>query len=327
MINEILNESTSRTKVLLIGSTGKLGKRVLKELISEDYRLEIRLLVRKNNTSSDSRNLIKFHGDLLIDDINPAIEWADIIINCSGIVSYKANDGNLLNSVNVQGVRNLIASCERFNKPLIHTSSAIAYGSSAVPICFSEELVEKNVYRGNYAQSKFESDQLVIASKIPYVILRPSTLISTLTNLYNFYKKGFIADLRGGASFAQIEEVAKAYVSAIDHLIKSPSQYIFNLGGNNLTFSEVFDCFNQLDYRKTRFVGNIFLSALSLFNDNFLSPFLNISILTRDNYLTGNRYTYLNSSKAIKHLNYSISPFEHSVKNILLYDHYRRRNP
>ncbi|MEJ6979767.1 SDR family oxidoreductase [Pedobacter sp. P351] len=327
MINEIESKTTSKTKVLLIGSTGKLGKGVLNELITHNDTLEVRLLVRKANGTAAHQNLIKYHGDLLFDDINPSIQWADIILNCSGMVSYRAEDARNLQSVNVQGVRNLITSCERFNKPLIHTGSAIAYGSSVVPICFSEEFDEQNVYRGNYAQSKFEADQLIIASKIPYVILRPSTLISTLTNLYNFYKKGFIADLRGGASFAQIEEVAKAYVSAIDLLIKSPSQYIFNLGGNNLAFSAVFDCFNELDYRRTRLVKKPFLSALSLVNDNFLNPVFNISILTRDNYLTGNRYTFLNSSKAIEHLNYTISPFEHSVKNILLYDHYRRRNP
>ena len=263
------------------------------------------------------KNLKLFDGDILNDSLEAAIAWADIVINCSGYVSYKKSEKKKLQQLNVTGVKNILHYCTLFHKKLIHSSSAIAYGSSKQSLLFHENSEPQDVYRGEYAKSNIQADNLIKASEIPYIILRPGTLVSTLTNLYQFYQKGFIADLRGGASFATFEDVAAAYIQAVDLSIATRCQDTFNLGGNNLTFQDVFNHFKAVKNLDSSFIRKEIMAGLSFANDYFIYPLFGKTILTRENYLTAMRFTFLDSSKAQKLLNYKISPFELSVKKVL----------
>jgi len=304
-------------KVLLIGATGKLGQFVLKQLLLNALRFETGLLLRNTGQYYNPYRLNLFEGDILDDSLQPAIRWADVVINCSGFVSYKNSDKEKIHLLNVRGVENILKYCILYHKKLIHTSSAIAYGSSKQPLLFQEDSELQNVYRGEYSKSKFEADSLIKASEIPYIILRPGTLISTLTSLYKFYQKGFIADLRGGASFAKFEDVAAAYINAMDLLVTTKCRETFNLGGNNLTFQEVFNHFKTVRPLDSTFIRKEIMAGLSFINDYFIYPLFKKSILTRENYLTAMHFTFLDSSKALKQLNYKIAPFEVSVKSVL----------
>lgn len=307
-------------KILLIGATGKLGSGVLKELQNYPEKYTIGLLLRNDVNFHNSPSVKIFKGDLLKDRIDDAVEWSDLIINCSGFVSYRKKDRQNLYQTNYRGLSNLLLTCEKLNKPLLHTSSAIAYGSSVNPLLFNEEGNYPSVYRGVYAQTKYDADQLIMISNIPWIILRPGTLLSTLKKLYKFYKKGFKAELKGGASFANLDEVSKAYISAVDLLLSGQGCQVFNLGGNNLRFSEVFEYFKRLESKDSIHINSKLLNGLSLLSDHLLEPAFGKSVLTRDNFKTGMRFTFLNSNKAKEKLAYTISPFEHSVKNVLLHD-------
>ncbi len=312
--------------VLIIGATGKLGNGVFTELLKHSDRYNVGVLVRNPQQLFVRENLEIFEGDILTRSLERPIQWADIIINCSGFVSYKRKDRRKLHIINVEGVRNLITYCQRSSKPLIHTSSAIAYGSSNNPFYFTESYRDESNYRGFYAITKEMADNEVRDSGIPWIILRPGTLMSTLKNLYGFYKKGFVAQLKGGASFSNLEDVCSAYIQSIDYLLSEKESQIFNLGGNNLEFEDVFEVFTNLDPQRTRLVPSNLMSSLSFVSDYILEPLFKKSILTRDNFKTGSRFTFLDSTKAIKHLQYSITPFDHSVKNLLFNDNYRSGN-
>lgn len=307
-------------KVLLIGPTGKIGSAVFETIIQQTEKYSVGVLIRNSSKFKCKHSNCKvFHGDILDDTLRDAVRWSDIVVNCSGVVSYKKPDKGLIHTVNVNGVKNIVRFCLEYNRPLIHSSSAIAYGSSKQPLYFSESDNMQEVYRGEYAKSKYLADQFLLNSRLSTVILRPGTLVSTLKSLYGFYSKGFIAGLDGGASFALKEEVAKAYVRAIDWMLENPGQHIFNLGGNNLRFIDVFDFFQTINDRKTRFINRSTMSFLSYLNDCILHPVFKKSIITRENYLTGNHYTFIDSTKAIKQLNYQIHPFETSLKQVLEY--------
>jgi len=293
-------------KVLLIGASGKLGTRVYNAL-NRESKYQIGLFSRRVQDLPFSAPYAAFPGDILLPEtLSPAIQWADVVINCSGLVSYKKGDGPLLRKINVEGARNIARACARYQKPLVHSGSAIYYGSSSSPIYFKEDDLIENVYRGQYAYSKFLGDDAVMASGCSYIILRPGTLVSTLTNLYKFYNKGWVADLKGGASFASIDEVANAFVKAAELILKEQKSQVFNLGGNNLSFAEVFESFKRINPRPTRFLRNEIMGGLSLLNDYLLSPLFNKTILTRENYLTSNRFTYIDSGKAQAILHYKI---------------------
>lgn len=310
------------TKVLLLGGTGKLGKNVLKELLNHTDRYDIGLLLKSTSYYNNTHNFKLFEGDITLQQtITTAVQWADVVINCAGLVSYDKKDKKKLFAVNVYGVQNLAMACNELKKALIHTSSAVAYGSSKEPILFRENEYHNHVYRSDYSTTKFMADQFLEESDMPYIILRPSTLISneksTLKGLYDFYKKGLIAEFNGGASFALVEEIAKAYIFAIELAIEHPvDQSIFNLGGSNVTFQEVFNCFKKIDYIKTRTIPNWLMGILSVISDRILGPVFNKTILTGQNFHTGNHFTFIDSSKAKKLLNYKITEFRAAVETL-----------
>ncbi len=311
------------TKVLLIGGTGKLGRAIIKELVKNKW--DIALLVRnqKQRTIEIEHSLIFFEGDILnLESLEVAVSWSDIVINASGYVSYK-KDLDKLRAINVEGTANIVRACENFNKRLIHTSSVVIYGSTINPDVLDEASVPVATYKSAYAYSKIEGEKIVLDARVPRIILRPCSLISdeksTVKNLYKFYRKGFVAGLKGGAGFAQMEDAAEAYGYGVKILLKSTSlePQVYNLGGNNLTISEVFDCFKRLEKRSTIYLPGGLMLFLSLFNDKILYPLFDKSLLTHENYLTGNHFTYVDSSKAIRDLHYTITPIETSIRKII----------
>lgn len=314
-------------KILLIGSTGKIGRNVLDELLSHE-EFDIRLLLRRQPGNIPSAGSF-FQGDInLVESLYQAIEWCDVVVNCSGLVSYKKQDHPNLYRTNVDGTKNILDACGKFNKPLLHTSSAVVYGSSREPVPHIETVVTSRNYLSGYALSKLRADQLILESSVRSVIMRPSTLISshgsTFSKLLALYRNGFQAGLKGGASFVEPNDISRVYPRAILHLLNGGfANDIFNIGGNNVLIREVFDFFLKHEPRKTTYIPSGVLKGVSYFNDSFLLPFLNKSIVTRENYLTGSLFTYINSDKAKQELGYTITPFCEAAKNILNYVDYR----
>ncbi|NQD69828.1 NAD-dependent epimerase/dehydratase family protein [Sphingobacterium shayense] len=314
-------------KVLLIGSTGKIGKYVLNALL-RDQEFDVRILLRKN-TSNQISPASSFQGDINEhESLYPGIEWCDVVVNCAGVVSYKPQDRLILHQTNVDGTKNILEACTAFKKSLLHTSSAVVYGSSNEPVPHTELCNYSTGYLSRYALSKLTADQLILQSPITSMILRPSTLISsygsTFAKLLALYRKGGRAGLKGGASFVDPNDISKVYGPAILYLLKKDiKKNIFNLGGNNIPIREVFELFLKNEPRKTCYISSNVLNGLSFINDRFLFPVFNRSFITRENYLTGSLFTYLNSDKAKQELGYSITPFLEAAKNILNYNESR----
>jgi len=308
-------------KILLIGSTGKIGKYVLNELLKHQS-FDVRILVRRKNEYKNS-SILSFHGDIMdVESLYPGIKWCDVVINCAGMVSYKPQDRNFLNQLNVIGTKNILEACLLYDKSLIHTSSAVVYGSTKLPIPQVENIIDSSSYLSGYAISKLKADQLITSSSVNSIILRPSTLISscgsTFAKLLGLYRSGFRAGLQGGASFVSPEDIGVVYGRAVLQLINNQNQkYIYNIGGNNILIKDVFNFFQENEFRKTLFISNNLLKILSYVNDKFLLPVLNRSIITRENFLTGSLFTYLNSEKAQQELGYTITPFAKAAKIIL----------
>ena len=311
-------------KVLLIGSTGKIGKHVLNVLL-RDQEFDVRILLRKN-TSNQISVAPSFHGDInKLESLYPGIEWCDVVVNCAGMVSYKPQDRLILHQTNVDGTKNILEACTAFKKPLLHTSSAVVYGSTKHPFPHTEMCNHSTGYLSRYALSKLISDQLILESPVKSMILRPSTLISsygsTFAKLLALYRNGGRAGLQGGASFVEPNDISKAYGPAILYLLNHDiNKNIFNLGGNNILIRDVFELFRKNEPRKTCYISSNVLNGLSFINDRFLLPVFKRSFITRENYLTGSLFTYLNSDKAQQELGYSITPFFDAVKNILKYN-------
>ena len=309
-------------KILLIGSTGKIGKYVYNDLLKHK-EFDVKPLLRSEPDKEFPR-ISFFQGDVtVIDSLCDGIEWCDVVVNCSGMVSYKARDLKRLHEINVIGTKNILEICAKFNKPFLHTSSAVVYGSTQEPIAQSETFTDFKNYLSGYAMSKLAADELILQSPVKSIILRPSTLISssgsTFSKLLALYRNGFTAGFKGGASFVLPNDISQIYGSAILYMLSQDFQKdIFNIGGNNILIREVFDFFLENEPMRTTFISSNLLNLISMVNDKFLLPVLNKSIITRENYLTGSLFTYLNSEKAKQELGYNITPFTEAAKNVLI---------
>lgn len=240
-------------RILLLGSTGKIGKYVLSDLLKHK-EFDVRLLLRKP-VENETPRVSFFQGDITeIESLKEGIAWCDVVVNCAGVVSYKAQNHSILNQINVDGTKNILETCIKFNKPLLHTSSAVVYGSTKDPICQIENDIDSKGFLSGYALSKLTADQLIQQSSVKSIILRPSTLISsygsTFSKLLALYRKGFQAGLHGGASFVKPDDISQVFGPAILYLLNHDFQnVIFNIGGNNILIKEVFDFFRKHEPR------------------------------------------------------------------------------
>lgn len=311
--------------VLILGATGKLGSRVLNKLIDNNYSCGALLRDGQTMIELDSKVKIFFGNILKVASIEECISWADIVVNCIGKVSYRKKDKNDIYLANYLGAKNVLESCEKYNKQLIHTSSVAIYGCSKRGILFAEtDISSESIVKVNsmYYTSKFDADMMVLSSNITKIILRPSSFItrkgSTLKFLLSIINKGVSPSLKGGASFVLIDDVAEAYAKAVE-LIQASSQvsYVFNLGGNNLSFKEVMELFKRQSNKRCFKIPYVFLLIIGYLHDFILDPLSKGMGVTSENVRLANRFTYIDSEKAKNMLGYKITSLQDSLSEIM----------
>ena len=141
-----------RSKILLTGSDGFLGKQVKSKLLDEGYHLNC--LTRKEKNSEGKVNNIKFN----INDkktIEKTVKNSDYIIHMASIT--KAEDKEIY-KVNVGYTEKLVEYSKKYNiKKFIYISSSNA--------CTN--------FKDNYTISKKKAENIVKTFK-NYIILRPT---------------------------------------------------------------------------------------------------------------------------------------------------------
>lgn len=313
-------------KVLIIGSTGLLGSEVTNLLIHQN-KYQIGVLMR-NKIKNKNKKVKMFIGDISDPKtLNQPINWADVVMNCSGKVSYKRKDKRLLNEVNYVGVKNILSVVKKYKKLFIHTSSAAVYGYSRTPKYATEEdIIDEGFIRNTksaYYISKFESEKLIIKSGVQYTIFRLSSLVSnhssTLSRIKKVIQNGIEPAFKGGASFVMVHDVAKAYVQALSKFNNSRKTItgIFNLGGHNMTFREISRLIKNRFNAHPVPVSPVVLYGIGIISDYFMEPLFGISILPIEQTHIANHYSYIDSTKAVKSLDYKISSLKETVEALI----------
>ncbi len=147
-------------KILITGSTGDVGSKLSKLLLKKNYN--VLCLVRGEKKAHH-----EIMGDLTdYDSLIRATENVKIILHVAGVIKGRKQT---LRDVNIEGTRNLIRACEE---------------NSVEKIIFVSSL-DLKFFNTPYSESKKKAEELIINSKLNYVILRPSVI----------YGKGFNKDL------------------------------------------------------------------------------------------------------------------------------------
>jgi uncharacterized protein YbjT (DUF2867 family) len=153
----------SHNTIALTGATGFLGRYVVRELLSRGS--SVRIMVRDRDKAKrvlpNSSSIDVVHGDCLdYDAVASLVTGATACINTLGIIR-EAPRGQTFRKIHVQAVQTLVEACNVEGINRIAHVSAMGVSESG---------------RAEYQRTKWEGEQLVRGSGMPWTIFRPSTI-------------------------------------------------------------------------------------------------------------------------------------------------------
>ncbi|MBQ5343102.1 MAG: amino acid adenylation domain-containing protein, partial [Oscillospiraceae bacterium] len=227
--NVDLIDRTDIGDILLTGTTGFLGIHVLKNYL-DNQKGTVYCLVRKGRLDSPEKrlkNMLMYYfgntfdemfgtrircidGD--ITDENDVMSFAeydfDTLINCAACVKH-FSAGDLLEKINVTGVKHLVRLCREKARRLIHIStvSVAGEGMDGTPPA-DRKIREKDLYFGQsitneYIRTKFLAERIVLqaaAEGLDAKVIRVGNLMSRDSDgefQINFITNAFLRSLRG----------------------------------------------------------------------------------------------------------------------------------
>jgi len=146
--------------ILLTGATGFVGTHLLKALLEKGYKIRA-LLLPDEQIPIEETNLEWIRGDIRDkESFKDCFSGISIVLHMAGVVA--SPDNGLTFSVNFSGTRNLVDICieKKVNKFIFMSAAAAKY----------EKL-------NAYGYSKKMAEEYIVASGIPYVILRTALII------------------------------------------------------------------------------------------------------------------------------------------------------
>ena len=278
-------------KVLLTGATGFLGIHILRELINQ--KCQVVVLVRGGQISPKERllALTSYYFDSpLEDEIDQYVEIIDgdvtdttlydklkdydfnIIINSAAIVKHFAND-DIIEKVNVGGVKNLIEVAKKKNARIIQISTLSVAGENVDhkfddKFAIKEDMLDFGQDVSNkYVHSKFNAERVLLESVdkdgLDGKIIRVGNLMSRNSDgefQANSITNGFMRDLKGYATlhkfpvnsmdsmidFSPIDEVAKTIIL----LSKTPKKFtVFHSANSHMVeMGDIIYVLNELGF-------------------------------------------------------------------------------
>lgn len=170
--------------VLLTGATGFVGMEVLARLLSGGE--EVACLVRGDDPDArlaatlDLMGVAPAERELAralpggLDAPIPAAD-ADVVVHCAASVSFALPLAEA-RRINVAGTARAVEAAMRADARLVHVSTAYVAGRARGRFAETERR-RGQAFRNTYEQSKLEAEELVEASGVDAVILRPSIVM------------------------------------------------------------------------------------------------------------------------------------------------------
>ena len=228
-------------RVLVTGGAGRLGIDVCNALLKNGFQVSIFDL----DTISTRKNLKRLNGPAVIikgditwpDSVGPALRGVDAVLHMAALLTVNtASNRELATKVNVGGTRNIVEAIrsERRTIPLVYTSSVAVFGPSpdVVSPLDPDHYIPKP--KGEYAETKFEAEEVIRASDIEYVILRLGTHWQNQIFSRNEFRYMFRIPLDNRIEVVHPDDTATAIVHAVRDFDK--------VKGNTFVVSGGADC-------------------------------------------------------------------------------------
>jgi len=218
-------------KIFISGATGFVGGHLCKELLARGHTL--RLL--SHNTKTAASGGVEFFGG----DVTTAADCAtgaagcDAVVNLVGIIREFPQRGVTFERLHVEATRNMLAAAEQNGIRRYLQMSALGSRPAAV---------------SGYHRSKYQAEELVVASGLDYTIFRPSLIFGPkdafVNMLAGFIRSFSVVPVIGDGKYRMqpiaADDVARCFAIALEKPETVGKAY--NLcGPDRLNYLEIVD--------------------------------------------------------------------------------------
>jgi len=166
--------------IFLTGSTGILGKPLLRKLVNEGHNV---YALSRNKIHHDFLNSNKakiINGDLISDDIYEQLKDKSIeaIFHVAGINKKCQKDSSSMFRTNIEGTKQMLELGNRLNiEKFVYTSSATTLGEQKGTIG-NEDSIHRGTFLSEYEESKYLAEQVAFAfsKEFEFVSINPSSV-------------------------------------------------------------------------------------------------------------------------------------------------------
>ena len=323
-------------RVAVTGASGHIGANLVRELIGRGY--EVVVFIRQTSLALEGLDVVKVQGDLSDQQsLCRAFRGVDHVYHLAAHISIQSGEMEQLESINVEGTRNVIAACQsEAVSTLVYFSSIHALDMSPLDQAVTEEnpLLGSRQSGSDYEYTKARAESLVrenvngaLSTRIiyPTAVLGPNDFNLSLFGqaILRMAHGRLPALVPGGFNWVDVRDVAWGAVEAAE---KGADGDRYILSGNFLSVSEVAAVVAELTGTSApRITIPTWLAGMS-------APLMGMWARLRGESPVYTRYSLsalasnkqISHSRATRHLAYQPRSFHSSMKDALQF--YATRN-
>jgi dihydroflavonol-4-reductase len=179
--------------------------------------------------------------------VEQAVTGVDVVVHTAAFMSFRPADAARVLQVNVEGTRQVLRAAADRNIRVLYTSSIATVGLTAEPVALDETASGPASGGGlPYVESKLAAEALALAFAAqgadvavlnPGILFGPADVHLTSTrSLLAYLRAPLLFYPAGGASLADVRDVAAAYLPALEQA-RAGQRYI--LAGLNVSYRDL----------------------------------------------------------------------------------------
>ena len=237
MLYPIFNQRMKYKNIFLTGSTGVVGKPLLKKLINEGHNVYALSRNKINDKFLISNNTEIIRGDLFDDDIYSQLQKKSInaIFHVAGANQKCQKDPSSMFRTNIKGTKQMLELGNKLNiEKFIYTSSAVTLGEKKGSIG-NEDSIHRGTFLSDYEESKYLAEEKASSfnKEFEFVSINPSSvqgpgrISGTAKLLISTLNKKFPPLIKSSVSAVDIDDCTEGHYLGLTKG-KNNERYVLN---------------------------------------------------------------------------------------------------
>jgi len=317
--------------VFITGGTGFIGNKLVSELIRKGYKVHVLIRPTSDKHGLEHEHLYLFTGDILdLNSLKKAMEGCNQVYHLAAYARNWAPDPTTFYRHNVEGLCHVLEVAKELGvERVVFTSSFVTFGPTpSNEVCDEETPRMTQCYSTAYEGSKILAEKKgceYVEKGLRVVIVNPTrvygpgklTEANSVSLLIDKYVRGKMPVLlnhgRNIGNYAFVDDVVQGLILAMERG-KAGERYI--LGGENVSLKRFFEIVDEISGKK-HFQANLptrlamFYSRIEETKAERLGIYPSVTPGWVEMFLRDWAYS---SEKAIKQLDYKITPLKEGIR-------------